>query len=128
MKLPLLFGLTLAVTFPSLYVFNALVGSRLLIFQMLRLLIAAMSVMLTVLASFGPIVAFFAVSTQSYSFMLLLNIAVFGVAGILGLAFLLRTIEMTAGLSGILLLIAAFGSLVNARVEKVRARKSAPCS
>jgi hypothetical protein len=44
------------------------------------------------------------------------------------LAFLLRTIETIAGLSGILLLIAAFGSLVNVRIEKIRARKRVPCS
>src|SRR5437870_1795598 len=42
-KLPLLFGLTLLVTFPSLYVFNALVGSRLSLPAVLRLLIAALS-------------------------------------------------------------------------------------
>ena len=44
------------------------------------------------------------------------------------LAFLLRAIEMTAGLSGILLLIVAFGALVNARAEKVRGRKRVRCS
>ena len=47
---------------------------------------------------------------------------------IVQLAFLLRAVEMIAGLSGILLLIAAFDALVNARVEKVRARKGVPCS
>ena len=41
------------------------------------------------------------------------------------LAFLLRAIEMIAGLSGILLLIAAFGALVNARTGK--AAKRMPC-
>ena len=41
------------------------------------------------------------------------------------LAFLLRAIEMTAGLSGILLLIAAFGALVSARTGK--AAKRPPC-
>jgi hypothetical protein len=44
------------------------------------------------------------------------------------LAFLLRAIEMTAGLSGMLLLIAAFGKFVNAKSDKARGRKSAPCS
>ena len=40
-KVPSLFFLTLLITFPSLYVFNALVGSRLSINSVLRLLIAA---------------------------------------------------------------------------------------
>ena len=76
-KVPALFVLTLLVTFPSLYVFNALVGSRLSIASVLRLLVAAMAVMVAVLASLGPIVAFFSVSTTTYSFMVLINVVVF---------------------------------------------------
>ncbi|MCY2952941.1 MAG: hypothetical protein NTU53_13345 [Planctomycetota bacterium] len=47
-KVPLLFFLTLLITFPSLYVFNALVGSRLLIRSVLRLLVASLAVILAV--------------------------------------------------------------------------------
>lgn len=92
-KVPALFTLTLLVTFPSLYVFNALVGSRLTLLPVLRLLIASLGVNLAVLSSLGPIVAFFSVNTTSYPFMILLNVAVFGVAGILGLVFLLQTLN-----------------------------------
>ena len=93
LKVPALFVLTLLVTFPSLYVFNALVGSRLAVVSVLRLLVAAMAVTITVLASIGPIVAFFGASTTSYPFMILLNVAVFAVAGLLGMAFLLQTLQ-----------------------------------
>lgn len=89
-KLPLLFFLTLLVTFPSLYVFNALIGSRLSVVSALRLMVASMGVML---ASLGPIVIFFSLSTTSYPFMILLNVAMCAVAGVLGLAFLLRTLH-----------------------------------
>jgi hypothetical protein len=92
-KVPLLFVLTVIVTFPSLYVFNALVGSRLTITSVLRLVVAALSVMLALLASFGTIVAFFAASTNSYPFMKLLNVVVFAIAGFMGLAFLLQTLH-----------------------------------
>jgi hypothetical protein len=92
-KVPLLFLLTLVITFPSLYVFNALVGSRLRFLAVLRLLIAAISVTLAVLASFGPIVAFFSVSTTSYPFMVLLNVVMFAIAGLLGMGFLLQTLH-----------------------------------
>ena len=92
-KVPLLFYLTLLVTFPSLYVFNALVGSRLRLGTVVRLLVASLGVMVAVLASLGPIVAFFSVSTASYPFMLLFNVAVYTVAGMLGLAFLLQTLH-----------------------------------
>ncbi len=92
-KVPALFFLTLIVTLPSLYVFNALVGSRLALSTVVRLLIAALCVMLTVLASLGPIVAFFSVSTTSYPFMVLFNVVVFAASGFLGLAFLLQTLH-----------------------------------
>ncbi len=93
LKVPLLFYLTLLVTFPSLYVFNALVGSRLGLVTVVRLLVASLGVMVAVLSSLGPIVAFFSVSTSSYPFMLLFNVVVFTVAGTLGMAFLLQTLH-----------------------------------
>jgi hypothetical protein len=92
-KVPLLFYLTLLVTLPSLYVFNALVGSRLTLGTVVRLLVASLGVMVAVLASLGPIVAFFSVSTTSYPFMLLFNVVVCGVSGALGLSFLLQTLH-----------------------------------
>jgi len=92
-KVPLLFLLTLLVTFPSLYVFAALANSRLGLQQMLRLMVAAIAVMLGVLASFGPITAFFTLSTDSHGFMVLLNVIFCGLAGMVGLAFLNRAIN-----------------------------------
>ncbi len=92
-KVPALFLFTLAVTFPSLYVFNALVGSRLKAESLLRLLAAAMAVMMAVLASMGTIVLFFSFSTTSYPFMVLLNVLVFTISGFLGLSFLLQTLH-----------------------------------
>lgn len=93
LKFPALFFLTLLVTLPSLYVFNALVGSRLTPATVVRLLLAALAVMIAVLSSLGPIVAFFSVSTTSYSFMVLLNVVVCAVSGLLGLLFLLQTLH-----------------------------------
>jgi len=92
-KTPALFLITLVITFPSLYVFNALVGSRLLPLAVMRLLIASLGVNLAVLSSLGPIVAFFSVTTTSYPFMVLLNVVIFAVAGALGLSFLLQTLH-----------------------------------
>jgi len=60
---------------------------------MLRLLVAAMSVMLALLASFGTIVAFFSFTTSSYPFIVLFNVVVFSLSGFLGLTFLLRTLH-----------------------------------
>lgn len=92
-KVPALFVLTLAVTLPSLYVFNALVGSRLTIGSLLRLFVAALGVGMAVLASLGPIVAFFSINTTTYSFIVLLNVLIFAISGFLSLGFLLQTLH-----------------------------------
>jgi hypothetical protein len=92
-KVPLLFLLTLMVTFPSLYVFNALIGSRLTLRAVWQLLIATLAVMVAVLASLGPVVAFFSVSTTGYNFMLIFNVVICAASGFLGLKFLLFTLH-----------------------------------
>jgi hypothetical protein len=92
-KVPLLFLLTLVVTFPSLYVFSALANTRLRHLDTLRLLLAAISVNLALLASLGPVTGFFTLSTDSYPFMVLLNVVFFAVAGFVGLGFLRRALR-----------------------------------
>jgi len=91
-KVPALFLLTTVVTFPSLYVFNTLFGSKLRFLPTLRLIVGTLTVTLAVLSSIGPIVGFFSVSSTSYAFVVLMNVAVFAVSGALGLSFLLKTL------------------------------------
>ncbi len=96
-KVPLLYSLTILVTFPSLYVFSALVGTRLNFNSFIRLMITLLAINLAVLASLGPIVAFFSVSTINYRFMQIFNVAMFSIAGGLGLAWLLHIIRDLSG-------------------------------
>jgi hypothetical protein len=90
LKVPGLFLLTFTVTFPSLYVFNTLLGTRLRFLELVRVLGYAMAVLIAVLAALGPIVAFFSATTINYPFILLLNVAVFTVAGLFGVSYLFR--------------------------------------
>ena len=90
LKVPALFALTLLVTFPSLYVFNTLIGSRLKFGDLARLLTAATGILTAVLAGFGPIVAFFSVTTISYPFAILMNVVAFSIAGAFGIVHLYR--------------------------------------
>jgi len=92
-KLPMLFLLTLAVSFPSLYVFSALTGCRLTFHAVLRLLVATITVHLAIAASLGPILGFFTVSTDSYGFIVLLNVVLLATGGFVSLAFLLKTLR-----------------------------------
>ncbi len=88
-KVPALFFLTLVVTFPSLYVFSALLGVRLGPTDTFRFIMVPIAVNLAVLASLGPITGFFTLSTTSYAFMKLLNVVFFGTSGLIGLKVLL---------------------------------------
>jgi hypothetical protein len=90
-KVPVLFLATLVVTAPSLYVFSTLGGSTLALRATLRLLFATTALALAVLASLAPVTAFFTFSTKSHPFMQLLNAAVFTVAGLAALRFLLQS-------------------------------------
>lgn len=104
LKVPLLFLLTLAVTFPSLYVFSALARSRLAPGRTLELLLAAVAVSLAILSSLGPVTVFFTLSTESYPFMKLLNVGFFALAGLGGLLFLrsaLRAAFQAASAEGV---------------------------
>jgi hypothetical protein len=92
LKVPALFLLTLVVTCPSLYVFSALVGSHLRFLPVMRLLMAAIVVTVAVSASLAPILAFFTLSSKSYSFMVLLNVILLGASGFVGIAFLRRAL------------------------------------
>jgi hypothetical protein len=92
-KIPTMFLLTVIVTVPSLYVANALIGSRVSIRSMVRLIVASLAVMVAVLASLGPIVAFFSVITTSHPFIVILNVFVFGISALAGLNFMIRTIH-----------------------------------
>ncbi len=92
-KVPLLFFLTLCVTFPSLYVFSALARSSLRVRDTLKLLCMALTVNLAVLASFGPVVAFFALSGPGYPFMVLLNVVFFAASGFIGLYFIRQALD-----------------------------------
>lgn len=90
-KLPLLFMLTLCVTFPSMYVFSALAWSRLDPRRTLFLL-HSLSITLALAASFAPILGFFTLSTRSYHFMGLLNVGFLACAGIVGCVCLSRSL------------------------------------
>jgi hypothetical protein len=92
-KVPLLFLLTLAVTMPSLYVFSTLAGSRLRWRETTRLLLSGIVVNIALLASFGPVTGFFTLSTESYHFMILLNVIFFAAGGIAGLVFMARALD-----------------------------------
>ncbi len=90
LKLPILFYLTVMITMSSLYVFNALTDTRLGLPSIWRLLNFTLCLLLAVLAAFGPIVLFFSAFSESYAFVVLLNVAVFAMSGVIAFGKLLQ--------------------------------------
>ncbi len=86
-KLPALYLLTLIICFPTLYFFNIMFGSKQTFEQYLTLLMTAMAEISVLLLGFAPVTLFFMLSTQDYQFFKLLNVAIFGLTGFLGIKF-----------------------------------------
>ncbi len=92
-KMPLLLLLTSLVTCPSLYVFGALRGLRFSAREFAAMLMVAHTILAAVLGSLAPVVAFFALTTSSYSFMVLLTVLACILAGVLGIRAFLRAVN-----------------------------------
>jgi len=95
-KLPLLFLATLFVCAPSLYFFNLLFGSNQSLSQNLTLILTAITVTSVLLLSFAPITLFFLLTTSDYQFFKLLNVAIFGVSGLMGVVFLYQGMKVVS--------------------------------
>ena len=96
-KLPVLFLATLVVCSPTLYFFNVLFGSRQSLTQNVALILTAITVTTVLLLSCAPITLFFLLTTSHYQFFKLLNVAVFSIAGGMGVLFLSQGMRVVAG-------------------------------
>ena len=87
-KMPCLLLLSLLICFPALYVIQHLIGSTMTIIQMTNIILSGFVVFVTIAVSFAPIVIFFMITSNNYSFLKLLHVAIFIFSGI----FAVRTI------------------------------------
>lgn len=89
-KLPIMFLATLFICAPTLYFFNVLFGSNQSITQNIALILTAITVTAVLVFSFAPVTLFFLLATSQYQFFKLLNVAIFALAGSMGLLFLIQ--------------------------------------
>ena len=90
LKLPIVVTGSALLCTPTLYVFNALGGSRLSYLQTIGLALLMSAALGLMLVAFAPIVWFFGVSTEGSAFMRSLHVGVFAVA----VGFGLRTLNV----------------------------------
>jgi|CXWL01.1.fsa_nt_gi hypothetical protein len=83
-KLPALFLLTMAISFPVLHVLNLLFGGQQKASELTLITLIALAATATILVAFAPISLFFLVTGSGYSFYRLLNVAILGIASVIG--------------------------------------------
>ena len=89
-KLPLLFLASGLICLPTLYYFSVLCGSRLHFMQTITLILTAQTVSAVLVLGFAPISLLFVLSGSEPQFLVMLNIAILGLAAGLGLIFLVQ--------------------------------------
>jgi len=100
-KMPWVLIFTLVLCLPSLYVFSCYLGSRLGLAQVCALAFTGTGVVATILIGFAPITWFFMFTAPgSHHFAVLINVAVFVVAGLFGVQFMRRGARAVHGPAG----------------------------
>ena len=92
-KLWLLMFLTMLICFPSFYIVQLILGSKIAVKQLLILLLSGFVVVSTVMVAFAPIVLFFQLSADNYQFLQLLHVLIFLFSGYYGMKIVLEALN-----------------------------------
>ena len=84
-KVPLLFVLAVLICFPAFFIVQHVLGSKLGLGQMLTVILSGFVMISLIMAAFAPIVLFFLITGDNYSFLKLLHVAIFAVASLFGM-------------------------------------------
>lgn len=93
-KLILLILLTLSICFPSFYIVQLLLGSKMKLRQLIIILLGGFVMLSTILVAFAPIALFFQLSSSPYAFLQLLHFFVFVFAGIWSMRTVAETLKI----------------------------------
>ena len=94
-KIPVLFFFSLIICFPAFYVIQYVIGSTMSFYQMTNIILSGFVVFSTISLSFAPIVVFFMITGNNYSFLKLLHVSIFVFAGIFALKIILKGLKFS---------------------------------
>ncbi len=92
-KFPILILLSLLICFPAFYVIQFMLGSKISLSNMISIVFAGFVVFTTIALSFAPIVIFFMITGNNYSFLKLLHIGILTFAGIFGMRIIIQGLK-----------------------------------
>lgn len=97
LKVPLLFLISIAIVLPSFYIVNLTMGGRRSFLQLTSLFLSSLSISTTILLAFVPVNLFFMITsprdTDSYIFMVLLNLIIYGFGGLISTVYLVEGVR-----------------------------------
>lgn len=94
-KVPLLLFLALFICFPAFYVIQYMLGSRMGFAMMINMVLSGFVVLTTIMLSFAPIVIFFMITGNNYSFLKLLHVAIMGFSGVFGMRTMIEALKFS---------------------------------
>ena len=92
-KVIALFLFTIIICFPSFFIIQQVLGSKMNVRQMVKIVLSGMMLMSSILLSFTPIVVFFQITGGNYHFLQLLHVSIFIFAGIFGLRLMVEALK-----------------------------------
>jgi len=101
MKLCALIFLTLAICFPSFYIVQLVLGSKVKIHQLGVILLSGFLMTTTIMLAFAPIVLFFQLSGDNYNFLQFLHVGVLIFSGFFGMRAVLDALRTSFAETGI---------------------------
>ncbi|HSN49710.1 MAG TPA: hypothetical protein VLR52_00665 [Bacteroidales bacterium] len=93
LKLIVLFLSTLIICFPSFFIIQQVLGSKMSVRQMIIIVLSGLVLTSTIAISFAPIVIVFQVTGGNYHFLQLLHVAIFLFAGIFGMRLMVDALK-----------------------------------
>lgn len=92
-KLIILFAGAVLISFPSFFVIQQVLGSKLSFIQMMQIILSGFALTSVIAVSFSPIIIFFQITGGNYHFLQLLHVAVFLFAGVFGLRVMVEALK-----------------------------------
>ncbi|MCX6269338.1 MAG: hypothetical protein NTW16_18630 [Bacteroidetes bacterium] len=93
LKVILLFLSTVIICFPSFFIIQQVLGSKMSFRQMIVIVLSGVVLTATIALSFAPIVIVFQVTGGNYHFLQLLHVAIFVFAGIFGMQLMVEALK-----------------------------------
>ncbi len=100
-KVVFLFLCTLLICFPSFFIVQQVLGSRMRLRQMMIVVMSGFLLTAVIALSFTPVVVFFQITGGNYHFLQLLHVAVFLFSGIFGMKLIIDALKYACEKKGI---------------------------